>query len=274
MNSYSCADSDLNIQPCRSNFVKSMSTKDTIPSNCFSSWVVWIAPVLVLNACSASNPLDPNDQAINPPTAPINISQANINQSPSATVDVEIALTSSEQPGSANIDVPKIGAATPADNKSTTDSLDPEETVACNAPIEHIQQRTTKLINEARLQPRNCGTDSFEATTAVSWNTQLLQAADKHSADMTQHNFFDHTGSDSSSVATRVDETGYEWRAIGENIAAGQRSAAEVIAGWLNSPGHCRNLMNPAFAEVAVTCAEDSGADYTRYWTNVLAAPQ
>lgn len=171
-------------------------------------------------------------------------------------------------------DLPTVGAAAPTDNESTAGSIDPEATVACNAPIEYIQQRTVQLINEARSQPRNCGTGFFEATTAVSWNTKLLQAADKHSADMTQHNFFDHTGSDSSTVGTRVDETGYEWRAIGENIAAGQRTAAEVVAGWLNSQGHCRNLMNPVFTEIAVTCAQDSRADYTRYRTNVLATPQ
>jgi uncharacterized protein YkwD len=91
---------------------------------------------------------------------------------------------------------------------------------------------------------------------------------------MAQYNFFDHTGTNGSTIGARVDDTGYDWRAVGENIAAGQESASSAIAGWLDSPGHCKNLMDPTFFEIAVSCVEDEGADFTRYWTNVLAAPR
>lgn len=227
--------------------------------------------MLLLSACSGSDPLDSVTPVTNPPTTPITVSQESVDQSPSEPTDIDIAVNGSEQSGTDDFDIPTVGAATPADNEPAVNSLGPDVIVTCDAPIEHIQQRTLQLINEARSQPRNCGTDAFEATTAMSWNTKLLQAADRHSADMTQHNFFNHTGSDSSTAGTRVDETGYDWRAVGENIAAGQLTAADVVSGWLSSPGHCRNLMNSAFTEVAVTCAQDSGTDYTRYCTNVLA---
>jgi len=263
------ADNFLNIQTCRIVLLKSSPLNGSALSNRTFSPLLLIAPVLILTACSASNRLDPNGQSVNPSAASSSPAQAAIDQSLGATVD--IALIGSEQSGTAVPDIPMTGAATPATNESAVEALPVDQTVACSAPVEHIQQRTLQLINQARAQPRSCGTESFEATTAVSWNTRLLQAAEKHSVDMTQHNFFDHTGSDGSSVAARVDETGYQWRAVGENIAAGQRSASEVVAGWLASPGHCRNLMNPVFAEVAVTCVEDNGADFTRYWTNVLA---
>ena len=52
---------------------------------------------------------------------------------------------------------------------------------------------------------------------------------------------------------------GYRTYAIGENIAQGQTSIAEVMNGWLHSEGHCRNLMNPAFREVGV-------AEIDNYW--------
>ena len=52
---------------------------------------------------------------------------------------------------------------------------------------------------------------------------------------------------------------GYRTYAIGENIAQGQTSIAEVMNGWLHSEGHCRNLMNPAFKEVGV-------AEIDNYW--------
>ncbi|PIE35699.1 MAG: hypothetical protein CSA54_05240 [Gammaproteobacteria bacterium] len=99
---------------------------------------------------------------------------------------------------------------------------------------------------------------------------QLMQAAREHSLDMATHNFFNHIGSDGLSVADRATQSGYVWRTVGENIAAGQRSAKEAVDGWLASAGHCRNLMNPDFTEVAVDCVEDAGSDYGTYWTNVL----
>ena len=228
------------------------------------------ATMLGLSACSASNTLDPDNLT----TAANTTYPTSTEQSLGATVDEGNATIDSAQPDTNNNATPDIGAAIPGDTGDTTESLDPDVTVYCSAPTTYMQQRTLQLINEARSQARSCGTESFAATTALTWNTQLLQAANLHSADMTEHNFFDHTGSDGSTVSTRVDETGYDWSTVGENIAAGQDSASEAIAGWLSSPGHCRNLMNPDFTEAAVTCAEDAGADYTRYWTNVLAAPR
>ena len=226
--------------------------------------------LLALSACSASNTIYSNNL-----TTPSNTATpTSTDQSSGGSVDESSSVIGAEQPVTDNTELPVIGAATLGTTDNSGDALDPDVTVMCSAPTGHVQQRTLQLINDARSQPRSCGTDSFAATTALTWNTQLLQAANTHSADMAQHNFFDHTGSDGSTVSTRVDETGYDWSTVGENIAAGQDSASEAIAGWLSSPGHCRNLMSPDFTEVAVTCAEDAGADYSTYWTNVLAAPR
>jgi uncharacterized protein YkwD len=91
---------------------------------------------------------------------------------------------------------------------------------------------------------------------------------------MATHNFFSHTGSEGSSVSERISNTGYRWRIVGENIAAGRESADETVADWLNSPGHCRNLMNPDFTEMAVACSSSDDSDLQRYWTNTLASPR
>ncbi len=45
---------------------------------------------------------------------------------------------------------------------------------------------------------------------------------------------------------------GYQRYAIGENIAMGQQTINEVSAGWFKSPGHCKNLMNPAYTEIGI----------------------
>ncbi|HBZ05376.1 MAG TPA: CAP domain-containing protein, partial [Massilia sp.] len=100
------------------------------------------------------------------------------------------------------------------------------------------------------------------------------QAAREHSSDMAAHRRFSHRGSDDSEVAQRATRVGYRWRHIGENIAAGQTSAQEAVAGWLESPGHCANLMNPDFSEMgagyAISRARMPGF---AYWTQVFAMP-
>jgi len=136
-----------------------------------------------------------------------------------------------------------------------------------------MQSRLLYLINNARAQARSCGNTQFAATTALVWNNVLAVAASKHSADMAEHNFFSHTGSNGSSASQRVTLEGYSWFTVGENIAAGRDTAEQTVNDWLASPGHCRNIMNPAFTEVAVSCVENDSSDYRRYWTNVLAAP-
>ena len=254
--------------------------------------------LLLLGACNSNSPSGSQNQLTNPFLAPNSASQETSDQSPSAVVDEsntlitsaqenattsveqENSIDSSEQDNTSSISeqsdtslntTPSIGSAIAAENDSATDSVAVDITVTCTSPDPLIQERTLQLVNEARSQPRSCGTESFEATSALQWNPQLSEAADKHSADMAQHNFFNHSGSDGSSVSTRVSDTGYDWRTVGENIAAGQFSADDAVAGWLSSASHCKNLMNPDFKEMAVSCAEDSSSDFTRYWTNVLA---
>lgn len=51
--------------------------------------------------------------------------------------------------------------------------------------------------------------------------------------------------------------SGCDWRAIGENIAAGQGSARKVMAGWLSSPGYCANIMSGDFTEMGAAHAID-----------------
>ncbi len=91
---------------------------------------------------------------------------------------------------------------------------------------------------------------------------------------MAENNFFSHTGSDGLSVSGRVTATGYDWSAVGENIAAGQSTVDQVMQSWLDSEGHCKNIMSDQFDEFAVSRVDTDSADYDHYWTQVFAAPQ
>lgn len=51
---------------------------------------------------------------------------------------------------------------------------------------------------------------------------------------------------------SRFSAGGYDWQAAGENIAAGYTTPRSVVAAWMSSPDHCRNILNPAFRDVGI----------------------
>lgn len=143
--------------------------------------------------------------------------------------------------------------------------------VACDtSDAEQFRETMLAVIRASRAAARMCGDSSHGATTTVTWNPLLAEAALSHVQDMATFNFFSHEGSDGLSVSNRGDNVGYNWRAIGENIAAGQLDIEEVHQGWLDSPGHCRNIMNPIFTEVGAACVVGSDTDYGTYWAVVF----
>lgn len=97
---------------------------------------------------------------------------------------------------------------------------------------------------------------------------QVAAAAQAHSADMAAHRNMSHTGSDGSNAGDRLTANGFTWRAWGENIAAGQPTAQDVVTAWINSTGH-RPQMLGSYSYVGVGVA--AAADGTLYWTLVVA---
>jgi len=143
--------------------------------------------------------------------------------------------------------------------------------VSCTASdTDAFRDTMLEVIRAARAAHRMCGESSHEAAGSVIWDPLLEQAALNHVQDMAYVNFFDHEGSDGLGVSHRADGVGYDWRAIGENIAAGQLDIEEVHQGWLDSPGHCRNIMNPMFTEVGAACVPGVDTDYGTYWAVVF----
>ena len=127
-------------------------------------------------------------------------------------------------------------------------------------------RRVLALVNEARSHPRRCGERQFQAAPALRWNERLEEAAAQHAQDMAAHARLDHKGHDGSTPAQRVTRTGYRWRSVGENVAAGQASPEDVVEDWLSSPGHCANIMEPTFADMGVAFAVNMKADAAVYW--------
>ena len=133
-----------------------------------------------------------------------------------------------------------------------------------------IAEQSLALVNKARAQPRKCGSKSFAAAPPLTLSAVLNRAALIHAQDMAQHNFFEHEGSDGSTVAVRATRAGYQWRSIGENIAAGPTTAAAVVQGWLDSPGHCANIMDPAYVDMGIAYATEPKSQAWIYWSQVF----
>ena len=120
-----------------------------------------------------------------------------------------------------------------------------------------------QLVNTIRKKGCQCGNAWYAPAPPLAWNDQLEKAAAEHSLDMLQNNYFSHTGPNGAGAGVRIQEAGYRWRDYGENIAAGYQTEQEVIAGWLKSPGHCKNIMNRNYQEMGVGRAGN-------YWTQAF----
>lgn len=131
------------------------------------------------------------------------------------------------------------------------------------------------LVNAARARPRACGDQRFGPAGPLRWNPVLAAAALAHSTELAMHHYFSHVEHDGSTPAQRITRTGYAWSRVGENIASGQRTPAEAVQSWLDSPGHCANIMNPGFTEMGAAYAVNpSNANHTAYWTQEFARPR
>jgi uncharacterized protein YkwD len=137
-----------------------------------------------------------------------------------------------------------------------------------------VSREVLELTNRVRARGRRCGSRWFDPAPAlVAAPGTLATAARLHSADMAAHEYLDHTGRDGSTPAGRVTQSGYRWRAIGENLAAGTMSARETVDGWVGSPHHCENLMDPRFTQMSVAYAVNPATAAGIYWTQLFATP-
>lgn len=128
-----------------------------------------------------------------------------------------------------------------------------------------------ELVNKARQTSQTCGDTVLPASTPLNLNTTLSLTARKHSEDMKATSKMKHTTQAGAihytagmGVHDRATQEGYNWSFIGENIAYGYSTEESVIRGWLESEGHCKNIMNAGFKELGVGRAG-------LYWTQVFA---
>jgi uncharacterized protein YkwD len=108
----------------------------------------------------------------------------------------------------------------------------------------------------------------------VTLSARLGDVALGHAADMAAHNYFEHEDLAGRSPADRVRASGYREKLVGENIAYGPTTVEEVVRGWLASPDHCENIMDPRFSEMGLAYAQGSRQRHGLYWVQLLVQPR
>jgi uncharacterized protein YkwD len=130
------------------------------------------------------------------------------------------------------------------------------------------------LVNEARAHGTRCGGHPFAPAPPLTLSGTLDGVALGHAADMAVHNYFEHQDLSGASPADRVRAVGYREKLVGENIAYGPQTVEEVVQGWLDSPEHCENIMDPRFAEMGIAEAQGRSVRHGLYWVQLLAQPR
>lgn len=100
------------------------------------------------------------------------------------------------------------------------------------------------------------------------WNNDLANTARKHSTDMGERNYFDHTSPEGDTVSERMTKAGLmsTLRTYGENISAGYDNAFEAMAGWINSQGHRNNILLSGYTSLGVGAIYNAKGDYKVYY--------
>jgi uncharacterized protein YkwD len=137
-----------------------------------------------------------------------------------------------------------------------------------------LAHRALELINEARARGARCGSKSFGPAPPLAISGTLADVALGHATDMAVHDYFEHQDLSGESPADRVRAAGYHEKLVGENIAYGPQTVEEVVKGWLGSPGHCENIMDPRFAEMGIGLATGRASRRGLFWVQVLAEPR
>lgn len=131
------------------------------------------------------------------------------------------------------------------------------------------EEAIVELVNEYRAQGADCGSKgSFGPAAPLAMQPNLRCAARAHSKDMAERNFFDHVNPDGESPFDRMMKAGYSFFTAGENIAAGNDTAEATMQQWMESDGHCANIMNPDFKEIGV--GYHPGGQWGHLWTQTF----
>ena len=128
-----------------------------------------------------------------------------------------------------------------------------------SVPTTSQENEVARLVNAERAKA---------GLPALKINWQLSRVARYKSADMAERGYFSHYSPTYGTPFHMMENFGLRFSAAGENIAYGQRTPAEVMRDWMNSPGHRNNIMSRSYTEIGVGLAKNKNG--VCYWTQMF----
>lgn len=120
------------------------------------------------------------------------------------------------------------------------------------------EQEMLALVNEERAK---------EGTKPLEFDTRLTEVGRGHSKDMFERGYFSHFSPEGEDVGDRLEERGIHYTFAGENLALAP-NVNRAHSGLMNSPGHRRNILDPAFTRVGIGVVD--GGVYGKMFTQVF----
>jgi uncharacterized protein YkwD len=163
--------------------------------------------------------------------------------------------TTTPAPSSSPAPTSTAPSSSPAPSSSAPATSTAPTSTAPAAGLTALEQDAFNRINAERAKA---------GCAALTVDPKIQAVARAHSEDMRDRNYFDHATPEGVSPAQRLTQGGVSWRSMGENIARGQRDAATVVTGWMNSSGHRANIVNCGFKTSGLGVATGGNGPY---WT-------
>ncbi len=150
---------------------------------------------------------------------------------------------------------------TPDTQKPETQKPDTQTPAQNTSTPEELAAEVVRLVNVERAK---------EGLAPLGTYDSLTRAAQIRAPEIVT--LFSHDRPDGTSCFTAMDQTGakkgaYTW---GENIAAGNATAAATVEQWMNSPGHRANILNAKFTHIGVGYQHSAGSTYGHYWVQMF----
>lgn len=121
-------------------------------------------------------------------------------------------------------------------------------------------------LNQLRSQGCRCGKDYMAPAGPLVWNHTLYEVSRDYARLLFEHNWFSHISPTGKTLADRLDAIGYDWQRIGENLGRGYDDFYAVFKAWLDSPSHCKMLMDPEVTHIGMS-------KYHDYWVQSFSLP-
>jgi len=129
-------------------------------------------------------------------------------------------------------------------------------------PLSLHESQVVDLVNKERVK---------RGLATLKFDSELSRIARIKSQDMIDKKYFSHISPTYGSPFEMMEKFGLRFSAGGENIAYGQKTAAEVMNAWMSSPGHKANILSEAYTHIGVGVAKM--ANGTLYWTQMFTNP-